>query len=213
MKFCVIGLGRFGYQVATILSEYGMEVLAIDSNESIVASIRDSVAHAVVMKVTDETALRQLGVDEIDTVIVAMGENTSESILLTVLLKKHLKIPYVITRATNDVNKEILTLVGADRVILPEKEIGSRLADNLSSPFMDLIRLSKNFSISYIIAPDIFINKTIEQLNLYESYNVHCIGKKENDKITLIGPDYIIKTLDKLVLAGTNKDLEKLTKL
>jgi len=213
MKFCVIGLGRFGYQVATVLSEYGMEVLAIDSNESIVASIRDSVAHAVVMKVTDETALRQLGVDEIDTVIVAMGENTSESILLTVLLKKHLKIPYVITRATNDLNKEILTLVGADRVILPEKEIGSRLADNLSSPFMDLIRLSKNFSVSYIIAPDIFINKTIEQLNLYESYNVHCIGKKDDDKITPIGPDYTIKSLDKLVLAGTNKNLERLTKL
>ena len=126
MKFCVIGLGRFGYQVATVLSEHGMEVLAIDSNESIVASIRDSVAHAVVMKVADETALRTLGIDEIDTVIVAMGENTSESILLTALLKKHLKIPYVITRAINDVNEEILKLVGADRVILPEKEIGIR---------------------------------------------------------------------------------------
>src|SRR5436190_20224746 len=108
MKFCVIGLGRFGYQVATVLSENGMEVLAIDSNESIVASIRDSVAHAIVMKVTDEASLRSIGVDEIDTVIVAMGEDTSESILLTALLKKHLKTPYVISRAIDDINKEIL---------------------------------------------------------------------------------------------------------
>ena len=123
MKFCVIGLGRFGYQVATVLSENGMEVLAIDSNESIVASIRDSVAHAIVMNVTDEASLRSVGVDEIDTVIVAMGEDSTESILITALLKKHLKTPYVITRAIDDLNKEILSLVGADRVILPEPRL------------------------------------------------------------------------------------------
>lgn len=213
MKFCVIGLGRFGYQVATVLSENGMEVLAIDSNESIVASIRDSVAHAIVMKVTDEASLRSVGVDEIDTVIVAMGEDTSESILLTALLKKHLKTPYVITRAINDINKEILTLVGADRVILPEKEIGSRLADNLSSPFMDFVRLSKDFSVSNIIAPEIFINKTIGELDLLEEYKVHCLGKKEEEKIVSIDQNYIIKQFDKLVLAGPNKKLEKLAKL
>lgn len=213
MKFCVIGLGRFGYQVATVLSENGMEVLAIDSNESIVASIRDSVAHAIVMKVTDEASLRSVGVDEIDTVVVAMGEDTSESILLTALLKKHLKTPYVITRAINDINKEILTLVGADRVILPEKEIGSRLADNLSSPFMDFVRLSKDFSVSNIIAPEIFINKTIGELDLLEEYHVHCLGKKEEEKIVSIDHNYIVKQFDKLVLAGPNKKLEKLAKL
>jgi len=70
MKFCVIGLGRFGYQVATVLAENGMEVLAIDSDESIVASIRDSVAHAIVMDVTDEASLRSIGVDEIDTIML-----------------------------------------------------------------------------------------------------------------------------------------------
>jgi trk system potassium uptake protein TrkA len=213
MKFCVIGLGRFGYQVATGLSENGMEVLAVDSNESIVASIRDHVAHAIVMKVADEASLRSIGVDEIDTVIVAMGEDTSESILLTALLKKHLKTPYVITRAINDINKEILTLVGADRVILPEKEIGSRLADNLSSPFMDFVRLAKNFSISHMVAPEEFVDKTIGELHLFEQYDIHCIGRKEEEKIIPIGPDYIIRKFDKLVLAGPNKSLEKIAKL
>jgi len=213
MKFCVIGLGRFGYQVATVLSENGMEVLAIDSDESIVASIRDSVAHAIVMDVTDEASLRSVGVDEIDTVIVAMGEDTSESILITALLKKHLKTPYVITRAIDDLNKEILLLVGADRVVLPEKEIGIRLADNLSSPFVDLTRLAKNFSVSHIVAPKEFIGKSIESINFFENYNVHCIGYKEEEKIISVGPDYIIKELDKLLFAGQNKDLEKLAKL
>src|SRR5579862_1616593 len=213
MKFCVIGLGRFGYQVATVLAENGMEVLAIDSNESIVASIRDSVAHAIVMDVTDEASLRSIGVDEIDTVIVAMGENSTQTILITAILKKHLKTPYVITRAIDDLNKEILTLVGADRVILPESEIGSRLADNLSSPLIDLIRLSKNFSVSHIAAPTKFINKTIKQLNIYKTYHVYCIGKKEEDRIVPLGSEYIIQKLDKLVFAGQNKDLEYLAKL
>lgn len=213
MKFCVIGLGRFGYQVATVLAENGMEVLAIDSDESIVASIRDSVAHAIVMDVTDEASLRSVGVDEIDTVIVAMGEDSTESILITALLKKHLRTPYVITRAIDDLNKEILTLVGADRVILPEKEIGIRLADNLSSPFVDVTRMTKNFSIINIIAPEDFIGKNIGQLDLFEEYNVYCIGKKEEDKIIPVGSDYVIKELDKLLFAGPNKNLEKLAKL
>ena len=213
MKFCVIGLGRFGYQVATVLAENGMEVLAIDSNESIVASIRDSVAHAIVMDVTDEASLRSIGVDEIDTVIVAMGENSTQTILITAILKKHLKTPYVITRAIDDLNKEILTLVGADRVILPEKEIGIRLADNLSSPFVDVTRLTKHFSVINIVAPEEFIGKTIKELDLFGEYEVHCIGKKEEEKIVSVGPDYIVKELDKLIFAGPNKNLEKLAKL
>jgi trk system potassium uptake protein TrkA len=213
MKFCVIGLGRFGYQVATVLAENGMEVLAIDSDESIVASIRDSVAHAIVMDVTDEASLRSIGVDEIDTVIVAMGENSTQTILITAILKKHLKTPYVITRAIDELNKEILTLVGADRVILPEKEIGIRLADNLSSPFVDVTRLTKQFSVINIVTPEEFIGKTIKELDLFEEYEVHCIGKKEEEKIVSVGPDYIVKELDKLIFAGPNKNLEKLAKL
>jgi trk system potassium uptake protein len=213
MKFCVIGLGRFGYQVATVLAENGMEVLAIDSDEAIVASIRDAVAHAIVMDVTDEASLRSIGVDEIDTVIVAMGENSTQTILITAILKKHLKTPYVITRAIDELNKEILTLVGADRVILPEKEIGIRLADNLSSPFVDVTRLTKQFSVINIVTPEEFIGKTIKELDLFGEYEVHCIGKKEEEKIVSIGPDYIIKELDKLIFAGPNKNLEKLAKL
>jgi trk system potassium uptake protein len=80
MKFCVIGVGRFGYHVATTLADNGMEVLAVDSNETVIASIRDKVTQAVCMRVTDEEALRSIGVDEMDTVIVAMGENFAQSI-------------------------------------------------------------------------------------------------------------------------------------
>ncbi|HEB41647.1 MAG TPA: TrkA family potassium uptake protein [Candidatus Dependentiae bacterium] len=213
MRFCVIGLGRFGYQVATVLADNGMEVMAIDSNEEIVASIRDQVTHAICMRVTDEVSLQNIGVEEIDTVIVAMGESFAQSILITALLKKRLKTEKVITRAINDIHKDILKLVGADHIVLPEKEIGIRLADNLSSPFTDLIRLTKDFWISQIIAPKDFVGEKIIDLDLFQSYNIRCIGRREEEKIIAIDPMYIIAENDKLIFAGTNKDLEAVAKL
>ncbi len=213
MKFCVIGLGRFGQQVAKVLAENGMEVMAVDSNESIVASVRDNVTQAICMRVTDEASLRSIGIDEMDTVIVAMGENFAQSILITALLKKRLNIPHVIARAINEIHKEILTIVGADRVILPEQEIGIRLADQLSSPFTDLVRLAKDFSISQIIAPKSFIGEKVSELDLYSKYHVYCIGKKDGEKITSIEPDYIINENDKLIFSGSNENLEEITKL
>lgn len=214
MRFCVIGLGRFGYQLATVLAENGMEVIAIDSNESIVNSIRDHVTQAICMRITDEASLRSVGVDEIETVIVATGENFAQSILITALLKKRLQIPKVIARAINDIHQDILKLVGADRTILPEKEIGIRLAHNLSSPFTDVTQLTKNFFISQIIAPQKFVGETIASLDLYKNYKVHCVGIKQSDeKIIAIDPTYVVKEKDRLVFAGHKNDLEKVTKL
>ena len=213
MKFCVIGLGRFGYQVAIVLADNGMEVMAIDSNESIVASIRDHVTQAICMRVTDEASLRSIGVDEMDTAIVAMGEDFSQSVLVTALLKKKLNISTVIARATSDVHKDILRLIGADRIVLPEKEIGIRLADNLSSSFTDLVRLTKDFSISQLVAPAQFVGKKLEEIGFYQNYQVHCIGAQVEDKIKTIDQAYIITEDDKLIFAGHNTHLEKLAKL
>jgi len=214
MKFCVIGLGRLGYQVAKGLSENGMEVMAIDAHESIVSSIRDQVTQAICMRVKDEESLRSIGVDEIDTVIVAMGENFAQSILVTALLKKKLHINRVIARAINSIHKDILEVVGADRVILPEQEVGVRLADNLSSPFIDLTRLTDDFSISQIRSPKPFIGKEIASLNLFETYKAHCIGIKDvSGKILPINPTYVINENDKLIFSGKHEDLEQIAKL
>lgn len=213
MKFCVIGLGRLGYQVAVTLAENGMEVMAIDSNESIVASIRDRVTQAICMRVTDEASMRSIGIDEMEAVIVAMGENFAQSVLITALLKKKLKINKVIARAINEIHKEILELIGADQIILPEKEIGIRLADKLSMPFMELIRLTKNFSISQIKAPKDLVGKTLSDTKFYQKWNVRCLGIKRNNEIEPIASDYVIAVDDKLIVSGSNEALEKLAKL
>ena len=212
MKFCVIGLGRLGYQVAITLAENGMEVIAVDSNESIVASIRDQVTQAICMRVTDDASMRSIGIDEMDTAIVAMGENFAQSILITALLKKKLDIKKVIARAINDIHKEILLLVGADETILPEKAIGIRLADRLSMPFMELIRLTKNFSISQIKAPKSLVGTSISEAQFYQKWHIRCLGVKHGDEIT-IAPDYVIADDDTLIFSGSNESLEKLAKL
>lgn len=208
MKIGVIGLGRFGFEVAKGLAENGVDVMAIDSNETIISSIRDQVTQAICMQVTDENALRAVGIDEMETVIVAMAENFAQSILITALLKKRLKVKTVIARAINDVHAEILTLIGANRTILPEKEIGIRLADSLSSPFPDLVRLSKNFSVTPFETPNNLIGKTIGELDLTHRYQVTCIGIKKADQIELAHPEYIIEAGDQLVCAGNTPNLE-----
>jgi len=212
MKFCVIGLGRLGYQVATTLADHGMEVLAVDSNESIIASIRDNVTQAICMRVTDENSLRSIGIDEIDTVVVAMGENFAQSVLVTALLKKKLNVPRVIARAINEIHKEILQLVGADQYILPEREVGIRIADNLSSPFMDLIRLDNTFSVSQVMAPKHLVGKTIKEINFFGNFDIKCIGIKQDKQIIDSNPEYIVMDTDKLILSGKNANLERFAK-
>lgn len=213
MKFCVIGVGRFGYHVATTLADNGMEVLAVDSNESIIASIRDKVTQAICMRVSDEEALRSIGAEEMDTVIVAMGENFAQSILVTALLKHRLKVPRVITRSISEIHRDILQIIGADQVILPEQEVGIKLADTLSLPFQTIMRISPNFSISQRKAPAKFVSKTVKELKIKSNYHVNCIGRKINDNVVIIEDDHKITEQDILLFSGDNKDLAKIAKL
>ncbi|MFA6066051.1 MAG: TrkA family potassium uptake protein [Candidatus Babeliaceae bacterium] len=213
MKFCVIGVGRLGYHVATTLADHGMDVLAIDSNEAIIASIKDKVTQAICLRINDEESLRSVGIEYIDTVIVAMGENFAQSILVTALLKQNLKIPTVIARSISEIHKDILTLIGADQVLLPEKEMGIRLADSLSLPFSTLRRITPQFSISQIKAPKKFAGKTIKEISLQKNYHVMCIGQKIDDEIKEITQDYIFNEKDILLFSGNNAALEKISKL
>ncbi len=210
MKFCVIGLGRFGYQLSVSLAEQGMEVLAIDYNESIVASIRDKVTQAVCMKVEDEESLRAIGVEDMDTVIVAMGENFAQSILITAILKKDLNVPKIIARAVSKIHENILKLVGASQIVFPERDLGLKMAKTLSLSLSNLVQVTENFAITELKAPKNFVDKTISELNLRKSRNITCIGVKKDKKITIITPDYIIIEDDILVLAGENEGLAAL---
>ena len=211
MKCCVIGLGRFGSQMAIKLAENGVEVLAVDDNEKTVEAIRNKVTQAVCFRIEDEEALRALGIEEMDTVIVAMGENFAESIILTALLKKNLHIPYVISRARNKIHEDILKLTGADKVIMPERDSGIRFANSLSLRFTDYIPVSDNFAVTHIKAPESFVGKTIAELQLRKSRNIACVAvKREDETVSLISLEYVVMENDILVVCGANKDLSRL---
>lgn len=208
MKFCIIGIGRFGYQLACSLTKNGMDVLAIDKDEERIDLVKDKVTQALVMDVLDEESLRAIGIEEMSTVIIAIGKHFAQSILLTRILKKDLEIERVIVRSTGDIQKEVLELVGADQVILPELEAAIKLADNLSSPFLETARLDPGFAVSAVITPDDLIGKTIADLS--QSKKLRCIALKEDEEITFPTPDTIIKEHVILYFAGDNDELKKL---
>ncbi|MBD3231495.1 TrkA family potassium uptake protein [Candidatus Dependentiae bacterium] len=207
MKFCVIGLGRFGYQLAISLAEKDEEVLAVDRNEQIIAKIRDKVTQAVCINVVDDDSLRAIGIEDMDTVIVAMGEEFSQSILITALLKKHFQIKKIIARAVSRIHESILKLVGADEIVFPEKDLGIRLANNLSLSMLEFVQFSDKFAITEINVPKNFVGKTISELQLKKSRNIACIAIRKNDEIQLISPDYVLLEGDRLILAGEQVNL------
>jgi trk system potassium uptake protein TrkA len=209
MKFCIIGAGRFGYETAVTLAENGMEVLAIDSNSSIIDSIKDRVTHAICMKLTDEESLRSVGIESMDTVIVSMGEKFAESILLTAILKRKLNIKNVITRSISQIHKDILKLVGADQVILPEYEAGQMLAERLSFPFNTIAKIAQNTLITQTNIPEQFINLKLNQINFQKNYNISFIGIKNIDDIKIVNNDYNFKKGDIIVIAGSVEDIKK----
>ena len=214
MKFCIIGLGRLGRQIALTLSELHMEVLAVDRNESLVSSLRDDITQGICMHIRDEESLRSIGAEEVETAIVTVGENFAQSILITALLKKKLQIPRVITRAIDELHKDILTLIGADEVILPEREFGIEFADRLSSSFSQLTRVAPNFSVSQLKTPSRFVGKKFLELDLYKSYKVYCIGiKQEDGTAKTIAPEHVITQDDTLIFSGSTEDLEAIAKL
>ncbi|MEO0184526.1 MAG: TrkA family potassium uptake protein [candidate division WOR-3 bacterium] len=226
-QFVVIGLGRFGSSIARALTEKNFEVLAVDRSEERVKEIEGIVSQAVVVDATDERALRELGIKEFDTAIVSIGENIEDSIMVTLILKEF-GIKQVIVKAHNELHAKILSKVGADRIIFPEKEMGEKLAESLASPkIFDYIELSTEYGILEIVAPRKFCDKTLIELKLREKFGVSVMAIKRKMPYTkpdgspdfkeeiVIGPggsDEILQG-DVLVLLGKYKDLNKIEKL
>lgn len=210
MKLCVIGLSPFGHEVAVTLSNKGIEVLALDKDNSRVEAIRDKVTQAICIDIDNEEALKTVGVDEMDTVIICLGKNFEDATLLTRLIKNKLKIPRVITRTSDTAREEILQLVGADDVILPEKEAAKILTQRILSNLPNQIQLGDDFSIIHIITPEEFIGKTLEEINLPEKYELTCIAISRQNKIIHPKSDEPLAEEDILFLSGKNKHLASL---
>ncbi len=183
-RFAVIGLGRFGRRLAVLLAEAGAEVIAIDRRRDIIEQVRDQVTLAVCLDSTDEQALKAQGIDKVDVAIVGIGTAFEESTLATVVLKQ-LGVPRVISRATTSIRARILTRIGADDIVNPERESADRWRNRLLAPsIMERIELAEGYSITQIPAPASFIGKTLTELNIRKKYQINIVAIRRTQEET-----------------------------
>lgn len=210
-EFVVLGLGRFGKSVAMTLAEGGCEVLVVDDNEDIINEMADKVTYAVKANATDADTLKTLGISNFDGAVIGMGEDLEASVMTTILVKE-LGIPYVLTKAQNELHARILKKVGADMVVFPEKETGIRIANNLMRDnFFDAVELSSTCSMVDVEALNSWIGKSLRELNLRARLKINVIGIKKKENLNINpGADEAIEKGDVLVIIGNNDVLSKL---
>lgn len=213
-SYVVIGLGRFGSEVARRLCELGCEVLAMDTRADIVQQISGEVTHAVVGDAKDKDVLRALGVRNFDCAIIAIGDDLAASVLATMNLKE-LGLPQIVCKAHDETHRQVLRKLGADQVVIPEQENASRLARSLSSHnVLDYIELSNDYGIIEVPAPKGWQEKTLRELNVRAKLGVNILAVKQDGSINVSPPaDYCIRQGDVMVVLGDTAALEKVQKL
>lgn len=213
-SFIVIGLGRFGSEAARGLSAQGCEVLAIDNNPELVQQLSDDVTQAVVGDARDKEVLRALDAKSFDCGIVAIGDSLADSVLATMNLKE-LGVPYIVSKAHDETHRQVLLKLGADRVVIPEKENALRLAKSLGTAnVLDYIDLSEDYGIVEITAPASWQEKSLVELNVRAKLGLNIIAVKRSGDITVSpGADFRIVKDDVIVVLGSSDALKAVQKL
>jgi len=220
-RYAVIGLGRFGTQLATNLAAAGAEVIAIDRDRQIVEDLRDRVTLAIALDSTDEGALRLQGIEQVDCAVVGIGHDFEAAALSTVILKR-LGLSRVISRAGNDMQAQILRSIGADGVVQPEDESAERWSNRLLAPFIiDHVELGEGYGLVQMKAPKAWTDTPLADINVRNSHNVTIVAIKrlrngeegaaaQDRTVILPQPDSKLRESDTLVIAGFDKDLKRL---
>jgi len=211
-QFAVIGCGRFGASVAKSIYSLGYDVMAVDKSMEIIQAIKDDVTYAVQADINNELVLKELGLNNYDTVVIGVGIDMEASILAAITAKE-VGVRYLVAKAQNDLHAKVLKKIGVDRVIFPERDMGERLASNLvSSNILDYIELSKDYSIMEINALAAWIGKNMKEINIRENYGLNILAVKREDDIT-ISPNskFKIQEGDILVAVGHNDNFKKIS--
>lgn len=213
-SYIVVGLGRFGTQVAKKLYELGCEVLAIDNSNVKVQQLSNDVTHAVVGDARDKEVLRALGAKDFDCAVVAIGDSLADSVLATMNLKE-LGVPKVICKASDETHRQVLKKLGADQVVIPEQENAVRLAKSLASRnVLDYIELSEDYGIVEVPAPNPWLDKSLIELNIRAKLGVNILAVRRGGEITVSpSADFRILQGDILVVLGDTAALNAMQKL
>lgn len=211
--YAVFGLGRYGKTITQELVNNGADVLAVDMYEDVVNEAAATIPFCKCANVTDKEVLTQLGISEVDTVIIAMASHLEDTVMATMLCKE-LGVPQVIVKCGDDFKAKILLKVGADRVVIPEKESGIRLAKSLlGTGVLDVIDLSKDVSVVEMQVKEEWVGKSLVELDLRRKYDVSVIAIKQNDTVVAAIDPTIPFTRDmKLYIIASTDKIQKLTR-
>ena len=210
-SYAVIGLGRYGKAVARELLQNGAEVLAIDMDPEVVNSIAKAVPNCKCADVTNPEAIKQLGIAEMDAVIIAIASNLEASVMVTMLCKEA-GVKNVIVKCANPLHQRMLLKIGADEVTFPEHESGVRLAKNLvSAGFLDIAALSEDVSVIELDVKDEWEGKTLIELSLRRKYGINVVGiRKEGNLMINIDPEMALRKEMTLVVIANKQSIKKL---
>jgi trk system potassium uptake protein TrkA len=211
-RFCVIGLGNFGFHVAKTLYQEGHEVIAIDLDRDKVQRIKNFISYAIVGDASSKEFLKNQGVGEMDAVIISTGERSHLSTIIVLHLKE-MNLKRILVKAVDEDHGRILEKVGATDIIFPEKDMAIKTARGLSSSnILEFIPIAEDYSITEVAPPSHFIGKNLIALDLRRKFQVTVIGIKDvltGEFNTLPAPTHIIKDSDLLILIGKADDVEK----
>lgn len=210
-EFVVVGLGRFGSSVAETLTQYGHDVLGIDCSAERVQHLSRDLPHIVQLDATNAEALRQIGIGQFETAVVAISSDFESNLLATVLLRRF-GVGHIITKARTRLQKTILLEVGAAQVILPEHDAGVHLARRLSSQhFIDFLEIKDGISIVEVMAPNHLVGCTLAESHLRQRLGLNVIAVNRG-KSMVPNPqaNFRIEEGDVLLVLGRIEDAEQL---
>ncbi len=210
--FLVIGLGRFGSNLALRLMASGNEVMALDSDEERVNRIAPHVTQAKIGDCMDEEVLRSLDPPSFDFCFVCISENFQSSLETTSLLKE-LGAPMVIAKAERDLHARLLLKIGADEVVFPERDMAQRTAMRFSvNGALEYVELAPGYAIMELDVPDHWAGRTILDLDIRKKWSVNVIGRKEDGAIRPIGPTFLFAADTHILAAGRPEDITRMVK-
>ena len=209
-QYAVFGLGSFGRSVALTLESLGSDVIVVDKSYEKVQEISDSVSYAMRADVADPDALLSLGGRNLDGAVVAVSESLEASIMATIACKE-MGIPYVLAKARDELQGMILEKIGADAIVYPERDMGSRVAKSLvSTAFSDWIELSSEYSMAETVIPDRWVGKILAELMVRERYGINVVGVMQREEVDVtFDPHKPLPAECIIIVIGANSVLAK----
>ena len=213
-SFVVIGLGRFGTAVAEELYALGHEVLAIDREEGCAQRVSEIVTHTIIADAKDESVLQSIGVRNFDGVIICMTD-IEDSVMIALMLKD-MGAKYIIAKSKSKQHSRMLELIGVDRIVFPEQDMGVRLAQTISSRrALDFIELSPDYAIVELPLPNVWQDKTLAEIGGRKQFGINVLAVRRGEKEIQVSPqaEFLLKHGDVLIVVGKNQNIRKLEKL